>query len=72
MNVEQFDTSSLNAALACEDLQRKLSPLDTLKQHRSRLAQQLADQDAAIEALEANPEILRVLSLLAKAGHAIR
>jgi hypothetical protein len=47
---------------------RQPSPLENLKQRREYLAQQLADHDAAIAALEANPEVTKVIELLAKVG----
>lgn len=42
------------------------SPLDTLKRSQVELKSRLADVDAAIEALEANPEITKVLELLSR------
>lgn len=44
------------------------SALDELERRRKRTADKLADIDAAISALKANPEILRVLDLMAKAN----
>lgn len=44
------------------------SPLDGLKQRKFYLQEQMANVDAAIAALERNPEILNVLELLAKAN----
>ena len=44
------------------------SALDELVRRRNRTQAKLDDIDAAINALRANPEILRVLDLLAKAN----
>lgn len=43
------------------------SPLDTLKRTRLQLESKLGEVNEAITALEANPEIERVLTLLGKA-----
>lgn len=43
------------------------SPLDTLKRTRLQLESKLGEVNEAIAALEANPEIERVLTLLGKA-----
>lgn len=44
------------------------SALDELVRRRARTQAKLDDIDAAINALRANPEILRVLDLMAKAN----
>ena len=44
------------------------SVLDELERRRTRTATKLEEIDAAIAALKTNPEILRVLDLLAKAN----
>ena len=44
------------------------SMLTTLQTKKTRLQMKLDEVDTAIKALESNPEILRVLDLLAKAN----
>lgn len=69
-----MDSFNINAAMqsaekACgQTLSRSFLVLDNLKQRREQIAQQLADHDAAIAALEGNPELTKVLELLAKIG----
>ena len=40
---------------------------DQLREAKEHLEVRLADVDAALEALEANPEVLRVMNLVSKA-----
>lgn len=51
---------------------RQLQPpsvVARLKQRRDQTELQLKDLNAAIEALEANPETVRIMDLLGKIGH---
>lgn len=66
--IEDFNIAGLAQceAKSIEPCQR--SALDELERRRDRTATKLAEIDAAISALKANPEILRVLDLLAKAN----
>ena len=52
----------------CSDIKQaeSYSPLDNLKRQQKQLIERLNNVDEAIRALENNPEILKVLELLAK------
>lgn len=55
----------------CEEIGGSLkrqSIRENLENTKRRLTQQLSDTTAALEALEANPEVARVIELVAKAG----
>jgi hypothetical protein len=60
--------------MTSEDIERKLhdklliTMRENLENKRDMLRTDLADVDAALEALDANPEVSKVLELLAKAG----
>lgn len=54
---------------ACDTAQiQQASPLNNLKQRKQNYEQKLAVVNEAIAALEANPEIERVLTLVTRAG----
>lgn len=55
--------------VCCVSQEQAISPsvLDTLKRRQQELNMRLADVNAAIEALEKNPEVTKVLELLARA-----
>ena len=56
-------------AAQCESLMpRQVTVRENLENKRDVLRTALADVDAALEALDANPEVSKVLELLAKAG----
>jgi len=53
----------------CEQLMpRQMTVRENLQNKKDTLTAALADVDAALEALDANPEVSKVLELLAKAG----
>ena len=53
----------------CESLSpRKISVRENLQNRKDALTAALADVQAAIDALDANPEVSNVLELLARAG----
>lgn len=45
------------------------SPLETFKRQRKQLEEKLLNVNRAIEALEANPEVTKVLELIARARY---
>ena len=55
-------------AYCCDTSSKSVPVLDNLKQRRSKIAEELQNVDNAIAALEQNPEIEKVLTLLAKTG----
>jgi len=53
----------------CESLMpRQVTVRENLENKRDKLRTSLADVDAALDALDANPEVSKVLELLARAG----
>jgi len=53
----------------CERLMpRQVTVRENLENKRDKLRTSLADVDAALDALDANPEVSKVLELLARAG----
>lgn len=55
---------------ACDTAQvQAASPLGELRHRKQRLESQLASVNDAIGALEANPEVEKILTLLAKARY---
>jgi len=53
----------------CEQLMpRQMTVRENLQNKKDALTAALAHVDAALEALDANPEVSKVLELLAKAG----
>lgn len=51
----------------CDTSVRPAGPIDQLRQRKELLEAQLAKTNEALEALEANPEIARVMQLVGKA-----
>ena len=61
--------SGMVQTMQCESLEpRQITMRENLENKRDMLRTDLADVDAALEALDANPEVSKVLELLAKAG----
>lgn len=56
----------MTVAMECSPVVKPLG--EQLKEKRSAIERKLADVNEAIAALEANPEIERVLNLVGKAG----
>ena len=50
-------------------LERTPSIEERLNQRRERLTHELRDVEAAIEALRQNPEVMKVINLISKAGY---
>lgn len=62
-----MDLMNIGDAGGCEkepQICRPTSLTDTLKEKKARLALQMADLDAALQALDKNPEITTVLELI--------
>lgn len=61
--------NGLVQAERCDSLMpRQVTVRENLENKRDMLRTSLADVDAALDALDANPEVSKVLELLARAG----
>lgn len=63
---DEYPMGGTLANAACEKSDCSPTARKQLEQKKARLTKELSDVDAAIEALDANPEIERVLTLVGR------
>lgn len=59
-------TSQVAECGTCEASVGPITVVDRLNQRKQRLERELADLNAAIDALNANPEVTKILALVSK------